>query len=290
MKFGVVLPHHDIGTDPGAIRAYAHGVEQMGASHVLIYDHVVGAQRDRPGGFEGPYDSDTAFHEPFVTFGFMAACTTTIELVTAILILGQRQTVLVAKQAAEVAILSGNRLVLGVGVGWNRVEYAALNEDFSNRGARQEEQIELLRRLWAEDAFSFDGKYHRFELASILPRPTQPIPVLLGGSAPALRERCARLGDGWIPLGGPSDKLAARLDEMRALRQSRGLAWDGFRVQGRIDLADGEPERWRSLATAWTALGATHVAVSTHDAEPVGVDVHLERVAAFRAATSDLFT
>src|SRR5665811_728300 len=130
MDIGAVIPHNEIGNDPGAIRAYAQGAEELGVTHLLVYDHVVGVDRNRPGGFEGPYDSNVAFHEPMVLFGFLAACTTRIDLVTAILILPQRQTVLAAKQAAEVAILSGNRLKLGIGVGWNSVEYDALNEEF----------------------------------------------------------------------------------------------------------------------------------------------------------------
>ena len=221
MEIGAVIPHHEIGNDPGAIKAYAEGVEDLGMTHLMIYDHVVGVDRNRPGGFEGPYDSNTAFHEPMVLFGFLAACTTSIDFVTAILILPQRQTVLVAKQAAELAILSGNRFKLGIGVGWNTVEYDALNEDFRTRGKRQEEQVDLMRRLWTEDVFSYDGEYHQFEHASILPRPTEPIPVLFGGSAPALLDRCARLGDGWIPLGTPNDKSDDRIAEMRRVARER---------------------------------------------------------------------
>ena len=200
---------------------------------------MVGVDRDRPGGFEGPYDSNTAFHEPFVFYGFLAACTSRVDLVTAIMILPQRQTVLAAKQAAEVAILSNNRLRLGIGVGWNTVEYDALNEEFGNRGRRQEEQVDLMRRLWSQDVFSYHGTYHSFEHASILPRPTQPIPVLFGGSAPASIERCARLGDGWIPLGGPNEKSAQRLAEMRRIRAATGLPWEGFTVHAQAQWGGG---------------------------------------------------
>lgn len=161
MKIGAVLPHNEIGTDPGAITAYLQGVEELGMTHLLIYDHVMGAARNRPGGFDGPYDSEIAFHEPMTFFAFAAAVTSSIELVTTVMILPQRQTVLVAKQAAEVAILSQNRLRLGVGTGWNEVEYVALNEDFTNRGRRQAEQVELMRQLWANDAFTYEGTYHR---------------------------------------------------------------------------------------------------------------------------------
>ena len=147
MFIGAVIPHHEIGTDPAAIEAYARGAEELGVHHLLIYDHVLGADRDRPGGFVGPYDKDVAFHEPFTFFAFAAAVTERIELVTTVLVLPQRQTVLVAKQAAEVALLSNDRLRLGVGTGWNTVEYQALNEDFTNRGRRLGEQIEAGRRM-----------------------------------------------------------------------------------------------------------------------------------------------
>lgn len=288
MQLGAVIPHNEIGTDPGAIRAFAQGAEELGATHLLIYDHVVGVDRNRPGGFEGPYDSNTAFHEPMVLFGFLAACTTAVDLVTAILILPQRQTVLVAKQAAEVAILSGNRLKLGIGVGWNTVEYDALGEDFATRGRRQSEQVELMRRLWTEDVFSYDGEYHRFEHASILPRPTEPVPVLFGGSAPALIERCARLGDGWIPLGSPNDKSAERIAELRRIRAEAGLAWDGFEIRAQAQWGGGTVDRWRSHAERWRDLGATHLAVATHNAGPTDVDGHLARIAEYRDAVADI--
>ena len=288
MHMGAVIPHDEIGNDPGAIRAYAQGAEELGMTHLLIYDHVVGVDRNRPGGFEGPYDSDTAFHEPMVLFGFLAACTQTVELVTAILILPQRQTVLVAKQAAEVAILSDDRLVLGVGVGWNTVEYDALNEEFGNRGRRLEEQVELMRRLWTEDVFSYDGEFHRFEHASILPRPTRPVPVLFGGSAPALLDRCARVGDGWLPLGSPNEKSADRIAEMRRVREAAGRSWDGFEIRAQAQWGGGTPERWRSHAERWKALGATHLAIATHNAGDTDVDGHLARIAEYRDAVADV--
>lgn len=284
MEIGAVIPHNEIGNDPGAIRAFAQGAEELGLTHLLVYDHVVGVDRNRPGGFEGPYDSDTAFHEPMVLFGFLAACTTTVDLVTAILIVPQRQTVLVAKQAAELAILSNDRFRLGIGVGWNAVEYDALNEEFGNRGKRQEEQVDLMRRLWTEDAFSYSGEYHSFEHASILPRPSKPVPVLFGGSAPALLDRCARLGDGWIPLGSPNEKTADRIAEMRRVRAAAGKGWDDFTIHAQAQWGGGTPERWRSHAERWAGLGATHLAVATHNAGPTDVDGHLARIAEYQAA------
>ncbi len=288
MEIGAVLPHHEIGTDPGAIRAFAQGVEELGCTHLLAYDHVMGADRDRPGGFTGPYDKDVAFHEPLTTFAFIAAVTERIDLVTAVLILPQRQTVLVAKQAAEVAILSGDRLRLGVGVGWNTVEYEALNEDFRTRGRRQEEQVELLRQLWTSDAFSFDGEFHTIDRASILPRPARPVPILFGGSAAVLIDRAARLGDGWIPLGSPNDSSRERLDTIRATRATAGLGMDDFTVQAQAQFGGGTPERWRSHASKWRDLGATHLAIATHNAGETDVDGHLARVAEYLAAVADL--
>lgn len=288
MELGVVIPHHEIGSDPGALRAFAQGAEDLGATHLLLYDHVLGAKRDRPGGFKGPYDSDTQFHEPLVTFGFLAACTQRVQLVTSILIAPQRQTALMAKQAAEVAILSENRLTLGLGIGWNTVEYDALGVDFARKGARLTEQVEFMKRLWTEDAFSFDGEFHHMELASIAPRPTAPIPVMFGGSAPGALNRCARVGDGWIPLGSPNDKSAACLEHIRAVRSDIGLGMDGFAVQAQAQFAGGDPERWRGHAEKWAALGSTHLAIATHNAGDTDVDGHLARIVEYRAAVDGI--
>jgi len=286
MKTGIVFPHHEIGTDPGAIRAFATGAESLGADHLLIYDHVLGAERDRPGGFQGPYDKDVQFHEPFTLLSYLAAVTSSIELVTTVLILPQRQTALVAKQAAELAILSENRFRMGVGTGWNAVEYEALNEDFNSRGRRQAEQVELLRRFWREDAFSFEGEFHKVTLAGINPRPTTPVPIWFGGGAPALLKRCARLGDGWMPLMGPSDAAAAALATLKGEREAAGLSWDGFGIQAQAQAGGGTPERWHSHFNKWQALGATHMAFATHNAGAGSVDEHLKSFEAYLKAVS----
>ena len=288
MLLGAVLPHNEIGTDPGAITAYAQGLEELGATNLLVYDHVVGAKRERPGGFEGPYDKDVAFHEPFTVLSFVAAVTQRLQLVTAILILPQRQTVLVAKQAAELAVLSGNRLRLGIGTGWNTVEYVALNESFTNRGQRSAEQVELLRQLWTQDVVDFDGDFHRIELAGINPRPSMPIPIWFGGSAPALLERCARLGDGWVPLGSPNESSRARIATIRDHRAAQRRSMDGFAIQAQAQYAGGDPQRWRTHAERWRELGATHLSVATHNAGPTDVDGHLRRVAEYLDAVRDV--
>ena len=278
MEIGAVFPHNEIGTDPQAIKDYAQGVEELGVTHLLIYDHVLGADRDRPGGFEGPYDKDVAFHEPFTTFAFIAAVTKKLDMITTVMILPQRQTVLVAKQAAELAILSNNRFKLGIGVGWNTVEYTGLNENFKNRGKRQEEQVELMRLLWESEVLEYKGDYHHIDKASINPRPSKSVPIWFGGGAPQLIERCADLGDGWIPLMGPNEAARKTLAAIKEKRESKGLDWDNFGVQAQAQYAGGDAERWNKHAEKWRNLGASHIAIATHNAEPTNVDGHLGRI------------
>ena len=278
MEIGAVFPHNEIGTDPQAIKDYAQGVEELGVTHLLIYDHVLGADRDRPGGFEGPYDKDVAFHEPFTTFAFIAAVTKKLDMITTVMILPQRQTVLVAKQAAELAILSNNRFKLGIGVGWNTVEYTGLNENFKNRGKRQEEQVELMRLLWESEVLEYKGDYHHIDKASINPRPSKSVPIWFGGGAPQLIERCADLGDGWIPLMGPNEAARKTLAAIKEKRKSKGLDWDNFGVQAQAQYAGGDAERWNKHAEKWRNLGASHLAIATHNSEPTNVDGHLGRI------------
>lgn len=284
MQIGAVFPHNEIGTDPGAIKAYAQGVEAMGITHLLIYDHVLGADPDREGGFRGPYDKDVAFHEPFTTFAFIAGVTDKIDLITTVMILPQRQTVLAAKQAAEVALLSNNRFKLGIGVGWNELEYVGLNETFNNRGRRQEEQVDVMRKLWSEDSLDYTGEYHRIDKASINPRPSKTIPIWFGGSAPALLDRVARLGDGWIPLMGANDKAKACIDTIKQTRKAAGLSFANFGIQAQAQYAGGSSERWRKHAEAWRGMGCTHLAVATHNAGPTNVDGHLARIGEYQQA------
>ena len=287
MQIGAVFPHNEIGNDPGAIKAFAQGVEDLGISHLLIYDHVLGADPDREGGFRGPYDKDVAFHEPFTTFAFIAAVTERLEMITTVMILPQRQTVLAAKQAAEVALLSNNRFRLGVGVGWNEVEYVGLNETFNNRGRRQAEQVEVMRKLWSEDSLDYTGDFHRIDKASINPRPSQQIPIWFGGSAPALLDRVARLGDGWIPLMGANEKAQACIDTIKATREAAGLSFDNFGIQAQAQYAGGSPERWQKHAKAWKDMGCTHIAMATHHAGPTDVDGHLSRIREYQEAVAD---
>jgi probable F420-dependent oxidoreductase len=284
MKIGVVFPHHEIGTDPGAIKAFAQGAEALGADNLLMYDHVLGVDPARPGGFKGPYDKDVQFHEPLTTFAFMAGITSRIRFITTILILPQRQTALVAKQVAELAILSENRFSLGIGTGWNVAEYKSLKEDFTNRGRRQAEQVELMRLLWTSDSLDYLGDYHTVPFASINPRPSQRVPILFGGAAPALLKRCARLGDGWIPVMGPNIAAANAIQTLKALRTEQELPWDGFSIQAQAQFSGGDPERWVNHANKWQELGATHIAIATHNAGETDVDGFLNRVERYMSA------
>ncbi len=200
MQLGAVFPQTEIGADPAAVRDFAQAAEAMGYEHLLVFDHVLGADPSKRESWDRPYSHTDMFHEPFVLFGYLAAFTETIQMTTGILILPQRQTALVAKQAAAVDVLTGGRLRLGVGIGWNDVEYEALGENFANRGRRSEEQIELMRLLWTQDVVDFQGRYHKVTHAGINPLPVQrPIPIWFGGGAPKVVERIGRLGDGWFP-------------------------------------------------------------------------------------------
>lgn len=284
MEIGAVLPHNEIGTDPKEFRTYLRGLEELGITHLLAYDHVLGADRSQHPDFNGPYDKDVAFHEPLTFFAFAAGVTERLELVSAVLVLPQRQAALVAKQAAEVALVSGNRLRLGVGTGWNAVEYEALGVEFGARGRRQAEQVQLMRRLWTEDVVTFTGEFHTVTGANINPRPTAPIPVWFGGGSPALLKRCARLGDGWMPLGGANDKSSAAIATIRTEREAAGMSMDGFGIQAQAQYAGGDSDRWRSHAQRWEALGATHLAIATHNAGPTDAQGHLDRIAEYLAA------
>lgn len=277
MHIGVVFPQTEIGTDPVAIRDYAQAVEDLGYHHILTYDHVVGADISNRPGWPGPYTYQHLFHEPFVLFGYLAAITRRVELVTGILILPQRQTVLVAKQAAEVDVLSGGRLRLGVGVGWNPVEYEALNEDFSNRGRRSEEQIVLLRALWTRPVVTFTGRWHHVHAAGINPLPVQrPIPVWIGGMAEATLQRVARLGDGWFPQIGPNDRARAMVERLRAYTRAAGRDEQAIGIEARLSIGQLPEVRWQGYADAWEALGATHLSIHTMGAGLASVQAHIQ--------------
>lgn len=264
MRIGAIFPQTEIGSDPAVVREYIQAIEDMGYTHVLAYDHVLGASTSTRPGWTGPYTSETPFHEPFVLFGYVAAITQRMELVTGVIILPQRQTALVAKQAAEVDILSGGRLRLGVGIGWNAVEYQALNEEFTNRGARIEEQIDLMRQLWSETAITYHGRWHTVENAGINPPPVQrPIPVWIGGAADAVLRRVARIGDGWFPQMPPDERARELLARLRGYIQEAGRPLEAVGIEARLNTARVPESEWARYVEQWRQLGATHLGVNT---------------------------
>ena len=282
MRLGVVFPQTEIGADPGAIRAYVAAVAEAGYDHILAYDHVVGADPAIHEGWRGPYDISSTFHEPFVLFGYLAAITT-LELVTGIIILPQRQTVLVAKQAAEVDLLTAGKLRLGVGIGWNAVEYEALGQDFSNRGRRLGEQITVMRRLWTEPSVSFSGDYATLTGAGLAPLPVQrPIPVWFGASSPPALRRAGTMGDGWFPMMAPGAKLDDAIAVVHDAARAAGRDPEGLGMEGRIDFLDsagpGGDDQLVAKAAAWRAAGATHLSLNTMRAGLATVDDHIKAV------------
>ena len=262
MEFGAVFPTCEIGNDPAQIRAWAQAAEDLGYRYIVTYDHVLGADHaDREPKLTGPYTQDHPFHEPFVLFGFLAGVTSSIEFETAVIILPQRQTVLAAKQAAEVDLLSGGRLRLGVGTGWNYVEYQSLGVPWAGRGRLFDEQIELLRLLWACETVYVDTAHHWIDRAGIAPRPEQSIPVWLGGSSEIAMRRAARLGDGFTfaSAGSRTIELADRLREMIS---EEGREPSTFPIEFNMPYGLG-PEKWVGLTDQARKASISHLCVNT---------------------------
>ena len=292
MQIGAVFPQTEIGADPIAVRDYVQAAEQLGYAHIIAYDHVFGADTAYHQPWTGSYTKDSMFHEIFVAFGYMAALTTSVELVSAIVILGQRQTALVAKQAAEVDILSGGRLRLGVGIGWNPVEYEALGEDFTTRGRRAEEQMELLRRLWTEEVVDFHGSYHHVTNAGINPLPVQrPIPLWMGAGSRArgpiptdrVLSRVGRCADGWFPQFQSDDPQAeTAIAKVRQAAADAGRDPDAIGMEPRVNYSDGDPEYWQARAEAWRGMGASHFSVNTMSANLTTPDAHINAIREFK--------
>ncbi|MGW0159231.1 LLM class F420-dependent oxidoreductase [Mycobacterium sp. NPDC003323] len=283
MRIGVVFPQTELGGDAGAVRAYGQRVEELGFTHILAYDHVVGADPEVHTGWNGPYDVHTTFHEPLVMFGYLAGVTHAVELVTGVIILPQRQTVLVAKQAAEVDLLSGGRLRLGVGIGWNAVEYEALGENFGDRGKRSGEQIEVLRRLWTEPTVTFTGGHHRITGAGLAPMPVQrPIPLWIGAASDAGYRRAGRLADGWFPMMAPGPRLQQARSVVDQAATAAGRDPASLGMEGRVAW-NGDDDAVLADVAAWSQTGATHLSINTMGAGLTTVDAHLavlERLAA----------
>src|SRR6266480_2226865 len=288
MRIGVVFPQTEIGSDPSAIKDYAQTAEALGFRHILAYDHVIGANPASRPGWRAPYSHLDMFHEPFVLFAYLAGLTKKVEFVTGIIILPQRQTVLVAKQAVALDVLSGGRLRLGIGIGWNPVEYEALGENFKNRGRRSEEQVEVMRKLWTQELVTFEGEWHKITDAGLNPLPIQrPMPIWFGGGHDQTLRRVARLGDGWFPLLGPDDKCRAMIEKIRAYTHEAGRDPRSVGIEGRIMIGQDSPEQWTKEIQAWKELGATHVTANTMKAGLSSPSGHVEAIRRFRAVFAE---
>lgn len=282
MQTGLVYPQIEYPTDPAAVRDYAQTAEALGFTHVLAYDHVLGANPDRPGGWTGPYTYRDPFMEPFVLFTFMAAVTTRLGFIPGILILPQRETALVAKQAATLDVLCGGRLRLGVGTGWNEVEYVALAQEFSTRGRRQEEQLEVLKLLWTQELVTFKGRWHDIPDAGINPLPIQrPIPLWFGGHADVVLRRAARLGDGWLPGFRTAEAAREHLDRLDGYLAEAGRDRAAFGLEARLHWGNGDLDALGRAWEGWRAAGATHVSLNTMGAGFRTAGEHLAAIRAF---------
>ena len=283
MKYGAVFPQTEIGSDPAVVRDYILTVERLGFDYLLAFDHVLGVRPPDPTAWTGAYTDQDAFHEVLTLFAYAAAITERIEFVNGILILPQRQTALVAKQAAEIDLLSGGRLRMGLGVGWNRGEMEGLGETFTNRGKRVEEQVAVLRALWTQDVVAFSGQYHQLDNVSINPLPVQrPIPLWFGGSSDVVLRRAARLGDGMLP---PSnlDNAAETMDKLRGYLAENGRSPDDFGIDVWIQASNYPEDQWEHVVQTWASLGATHMGINTMRMGFTAIDQHINVLEKFIA-------
>ncbi len=282
MQIGLVYPQTEYPTDPAAVRDYAQAAEALGYTHVLAYDHILGANPDRPGGWSGPYTFRDPFMEPFLLFTYMAAVAPRLGFIPGILILPQRETTLVAKQAAVLDLLCGGRLRLGVGTGWNEVEYVAAGYDFHTRGKRQEEQVELLRLLWTRELVTFKGRFHDIPDAGLNPLPVQrPIPVWFGGHADVVLRRVARLGDGWLPGFRTAEAAAGHLDTLDRYLVGNGRSRADLGIEPRLHWGTGDLDALGRALEGWRAAGATHISLNTMGAGFRTPTQHLDTIRIF---------
>ncbi len=285
MQIGVTFPQTEIGKDPVVIRDYAQAAEGLGYSHIVAFDHVLGADPTHRPGWQG-YTHRSMFHEPFVLFGYFAALTR-LEMVPAVIILPQRQTVLVAKQAAEVDVLTGGKLRLGVGVGWNPVEYEALGMNFHTRGRMVEEQIEVMRLLWSQEIVNYKGKFHTIIEAGLNPLPVRrSIPIWMGGRADVLLRRTARLGDGWLPQGRPDAQMRETVERLRSYIREAGRDPSAVGIEARMNASDGDLDEWIRQTEGWRNLGATHISINTMGAGFKSPDEHIEAMRRYKEAVA----
>lgn len=288
MEVGVVFPQTEIGPKPGTLVRYAQIAEERGYGHLMVFEHILGANPDREGGWDGPYDHTDQFHEPFTLLSYLSAFTDELEFVTGVVVLPQRKTALVAKQAAQVDRFSDARFRLGVGVGWNPVEYVGMSEDFSQRGRRIEEQVEVLRQLWSENPTTFEGEFHHIPNMGINPLPVQqPIPVWMGGAADPVLKRIARTADGWIPLRSPEEGTREQLAKLHQFAEAEGRDIDDIGIHGLIPWLDTTDqgvliervETWKELGADYLAVGMMH--------QGYGPDEHVRAIERFAETMGD---
>jgi len=285
MKYGVVYPQTEFPTDAGAVRAFAQAAEDIGYNHILTYDHVLGVNPDREGGWSGPYTYTDPFQEPLLLYSFMAGITKKLAFVTGIIILPQRQTALFAKQAATLDVLCEGRLRLGVALGWNEVEYSALNKNFHNRANRFEEQIQVLRELWTKQLVTFDGNWHTIPDAGLNPLPVQqPIPLWFGGHADPVLRRVAKMADGWLPNYRTAQDGAEALAKLKHYLADEGRSFEDIGIEPRLRYSNGDPEEWRAVAGGWESAGATHMTVITMGAGFKTADEHIQAIEKYAKA------
>jgi probable F420-dependent oxidoreductase len=288
MKIGVTFPQNEITADVGAVRAYAQAAEDLGYEYLLAYDHVVGADITNRPNWGDRYTKDSLFHEPFTLFSFLAGFTSRLEFVPGVIILPQRQTVLVAKQAAQVDVLTGGKFRLGIGVGWNDVEYQALNENFHNRGKRSEEQIAVLRALFTDPVVTFHGTWHHIEAAGLNPMPVQrPIPIWIGGSQDVTLRRVAKMGDGWFPQRPPDDTAEQMVEQLRAYTRQEGRDPASVGLDARVSIGGKSPDVWVQEVEGWRALGATHISVNTMKAGLSSPQDHIDAIRLFKETVGE---
>ena len=285
MKFGVVFPMTEYPIDVEAIKDFAQAAEDLGYNHLMTYDHVLGVNPDRDGGWSGPYSYKDPFEEPLTLFSFLSGVTTTLEFITGIIILPQRQTALFAKQAATLDVLSQGRLRLGVALGWNKAEYIGLNKDFHNRGERFEEQIQVLRELWTKELVTFEGKWHRIPDAGLNPLPIQqPIPLWFGGHADPVLKRVAKIADGWLPNYHTVDDASEALEKLEGYLSEEGRNMADLGLEPRLRYGSGDPEEWRKIAEDWKDAGASHMTVITMGQGYETAEEHIGAIEAYAEA------
>lgn len=285
MDFGVVFPQTEFPSDPVAIRDFGQAVEAMGYSHLVAYDHILGANPDRPGGWHGPYTYQSTFQEPLMLFSYLSAVTQRLGFLTGIIILPQRQTALFAKQAANLDVYCGGRLRLGVGLGWNEVEFVGLNEDFHNRGKRIEEQVDLLRQLWTQPLVKFQGKYYTVPDAGINPLPVQrPIPIWFGGTVEPALKRIARIADGWLPNFRTFEAAKPALDLLEGFLREADRDRASFGIEARLPYGDGNPDAWNDQISAWQGIGTELFSINTMGSGFKTPDEHLTALKNFASS------